>query len=139
MDLTYATIILLACMIFVLSAMVGYLYWQQTRIHQNVQSLGIIISSLVNPPAELVEEKTVHVEPQAVDVPTVEQEEEDDRVSVEHVTEAPATSTEPEDVDIDDLHEKTASQLRELLTQKGIPFGKRDSKSVLIELLKATA
>jgi hypothetical protein len=51
--------------------------------------------------------------------------------------ETPATAELP--VDIDDLQSKTAVQLRELLTQKGIPFGKRDSKSALIELLKATA
>jgi hypothetical protein len=46
----------------------------------------------------------------------------------------------PEDkVDIDDLQDKTATQLREILTKKGIPFGKRDSKPMLIQLLKATA
>ena len=135
MDLTYATIILLASMIFVLSAMVGYLYWQQTRISQNVQSLSIIVSTLASPPQEAVEvEEEVAPETQAVDVPVIE-EEEDDRVSVEQVSEPPPA---PE-VDIDDLHEKTSAQLRELLTQKGIPFGKRDSKNVLIELLKATA
>lgn len=134
MDLTYATIILLASMIFVLSAMVGYLYWQQTRISQNVQSLSIIVSTLASPPQETVEvEQEVVAETQAVDVPVVE--EEDDRVSVEHVSEPPPA---PE-VDIDDLQEKTSAQLRELLTQKGIPYGKRDSKTVLIELLKATA
>jgi len=121
-------------MIFVLSAMVGYLYWQQTRISQNVQSLGIIVSTLASPPQETVEvEQEVVAETQAVDVPVVE--EEDDRVSVEHVSEPPPA---PE-VDIDDLQEKTSAQLRELLTQKGIPYGKRDSKTVLIELLKATA
>jgi hypothetical protein len=123
-------------MIFVLSAMVGYLYWQQTRINQNVQSLSIIVSTLANPPQETVEvEEEVAPETQAVDVPVIEEEEEDDRVSVEQVSEPPP----PPEVDVDDLHEKTSAQLRELLTQKGIPFGKRDSKNVLIELLKATA
>jgi len=135
MDLTYATIILLASMIFVLSAMVGYLYWQQTRINQNVQSLSIIVSTLASPPQETVEvEQEVVAETQAVDVPVVE-EEEDDRVSVEHVSEPPPA---PE-IDVDDLQEKTSAQLRELLTQKGIPYGKRDSKTALIEMLKATA
>jgi hypothetical protein len=122
-------------MIFVLSAMVGYLYWQQTRINQNVQSLSIIVSTLASPPQETVEvEQEVVAETQAVDVPVVE-EEEDDRVSVEHVSEPPPA---PE-IDVDDLQEKTSAQLRELLTQKGIPYGKRDSKTALIELLKATA
>ena len=144
MDLAYVTIIVLASMIFVLSGMVGYLYWQQTRLQQSIHSLGIVVSTLANPPeleAELEPEpEPVPVpqpvaQPQAVDVE--EEEEEDDRVSVEHVSEAPPK--ESANVDIDDLQSKTASQLREILTQKGIPFGKRDSKSVLIELLKATA
>jgi len=142
MDLAYVTIIVLASMIFVLSGMVGYLYWQQTRLQQSIHSLGIVVSTLANPPeleAELEPEPVPVpepvVQPQAVAVE--EEEEEDDRVSVEHVSEAPPKETA--NVDIDDLQSKTASQLREILTQKGIPFGKRDSKSVLIELLKATA
>ena len=142
MDLAYVTIIVLASMIFVLSGMVGYLYWQQTRLQQSIHSLGIVVSTLANPPeleAELEPEPVPIpeqvVQPQAVAVE--EEEEEDDRVSVEHVSEAPPKETA--NVDIDDLQSKTASQLREILTQKGIPFGKRDSKSVLIELLKATA
>jgi hypothetical protein len=139
MDLTYATIVVLASMMFVLSGMVGYLYWQQTRLQQNINSLSIVVSSLVNPP---------EVEPEPLSQPTVpeptpsalqaEDEEEDDRVSVENVTEPPSKDASPP-VDIDDLQNNTAAQLREILTQKGIPFGKRDSKSVLIELLKATA
>ena len=135
MDLTYATIILLASMIFVLSAMIGYLYWQQTRINQNLQSLSMIVATLATPPQETVEvEEEVVQETQTIDLPVVE-EEEDDRVSVEHISEPPPA---PE-IDVDDLHDKTSAQLRELLTQKGIPYGKRDSKNVLIELLKATA
>jgi hypothetical protein len=142
MDLAYVTIIVLASMIFVLSGMVGYLYWQQTRLQQSIHSLGIVVSTLANPPELEAEPEPEPVpvpepvaQPQAVAVE--EEEEEDDRVSVEHVSEAPPK--EAANVDIDDLQSKTASQLREILTQKGIPFGKRDSKSVLIELLKATA
>ena len=70
------------------------------------------------------------------------EEEEDDRVSVkeevEHVAGPPEEKKE-EKVDIDDIQDKTAAQLREMLTKKGIPFGKRDSKPILIQLLKATA
>jgi hypothetical protein len=122
-------------MIFVLSAMIGYLYWQQTRINQNLQSLSMIVATLATPPQETVEvEEEVVQETQTIDLPVVE-EEEDDRVSVEHISEPPPA---PE-IDVDDLHDKTSAQLRELLTQKGIPYGKRDSKNVLIELLKATA
>ena len=152
MDLTYATIVVLASMMFVLSGMVGYLYWQQTRLQQSIQSLSLVVSSLVNPPAlesEPEAEPQSEAESERAPAPTAEpspvstedeeedeEDEEDDRVSVEHVTESPRKESP---LDIDDLQTKTAIQLREILTQKGIPFGKRDSKTVLIELLKATA
>ena len=141
MDLTYASILVLAAMVFVVSGMVGYLYWQLTRLQQHVQSMSLVITSLVTPPP--VEDVIADVAPPSeteADVEIEEDEpevEEDDRVSVEHVTAPPAAAKE--EVDIDDLQSKTAVQLRELLTQKGIPSGKRDSKSALIELLKATA
>ena len=83
------------------------------------------------------------------------EEEEDDRVSVEkepevEIVNAPDTKkpiVEEEEsapasadhVDTDELQDKTAAELREMLTKKGIPFGKRDAKTVLIQLLKATA
>jgi hypothetical protein len=129
MDLTHATIVVLASMMFVLSAMVGYLYWQHTRLNQSIQSLAVVVSSIVNvapPPApheEQDEEEAVPEPPKPEAEPKPEPEE-DDRVSV---------------VDVDDLQSKTAAQLRELLDKKGIPYGKRDSKTTLIELLKATA
>ena len=132
MDLTYATIIVLASMMFVLSAMVGYLYWQHTRLHQSIQSLAIVVSTLVNPPALPQPEPEPEAEPEAEPEPEVQAKpEEDDRVSV--------TPPSPTDIDVDDLQTKTAAQLRELLEKKGIPYGKRDSKTTLIELLKATA
>jgi len=128
MDLTHATIVVLASMMFVLSGMVGYLYWQHTRLNQSIQSLAVVVSSIVNvapPPApqEEEQEEVVPEPPKAQAEPEPEAEE-DDRVSV---------------VDVDDLQSKTAAQLRELLDKKGIPYGKRDSKTTLIELLKATA
>jgi hypothetical protein len=139
MDLTYATIVVLASMIFVLSAMIGYIYWQQTRLQQNLQSLGIVVSNLVNPPGRLEEEaETEEVKKddiQEVELPEVDEEEEedDDRVSVEHV------KAQPPPIDVDELSNKTKAQLQELLKEKGLPYAKSDSKSVLIELLKATA
>jgi hypothetical protein len=42
-------------------------------------------------------------------------------------------------MDTDNLDEKTTKELRELLTKRGIPFGKRDNKTALISLLKATS
>lgn len=133
MELTYATIVILASMIFVLSGMIGYLYWQQTRMLQHIQSLAIVISTQLVPQHQEQEKHEEEVE---------ESEEEDDRVSVKEEevekVEGPPAEEKKED-DIDDLQDKTAAQLRDLLTKKGIPFGKRDSKPVLIQLLKATA
>ena len=143
MELTYATIVVLASMVFVLSAMVGYLYWQQTRMLQHIQSLAIVVSTQLVPRQQLeVEQEEVPQEEEKQEE-VQEEEEEDDRVSVkeevEHVSGPPEEKKVEERVDIDELQDKTAAQLREMLTKKGIPFGKRDSKPVLIQLLKATA
>jgi len=144
MELTYATIVILASMIFVLSGMVGYLYWQQTRMLQHIQSLAIVISTHVVPRHE----EQPMAQEEHLEESSESEDEEDDRVSVkaEETVEtvegppAPAVEEKKDDkVDIDDLQDKTAIQLRELLTKKGIPFSKRDAKPVLIQLLKATA
>lgn len=135
MELTYVTIVVLASMVFVLSGMVGYLYWQQTRMLEHLQSLAIALATHIEQTRqdEVTEDAPLQQE---------EEESEDDRVSVAReqveVVEGPPTSTEVSNDDVDDLHDKTSAQLRELLTKKGIPFGKRDSKTVLLELLKAT-
>jgi flagellar biosynthesis component FlhA len=132
MQLTYATIAVLASMIFVLSGMIGYVYWQQTRMLQHIQSLALALATHVEHVRQM--EQPAQLEP--------EEEEEDDRVSVKEpveIVEGPPTATTPDEDDTDDLQEKTSSQLRELLTKKGIPFGKRDSKTVLLQLLKATS
>ena len=127
MQFTYVTIVVLASMMFVLSGMVGYLYWQQTKLLQHVQSLALALATHV----ENTRVPEVEAEPEEEE----EVEEEDDRVSVAketvEVVEGPP--------DVDDIQSKTASQLRELLSAKGIPFGKRDPKTTLLELLKATA
>lgn len=146
MDLTLVSIIVLAALVFILSGMVGYLYWQQTRLMQSVQSLALAFTSHLAPPAlePVAELATEQVETE--DVQEAEIAEDDDRVSVEqgleetieHVEEAPRVA-ETHDDDIDDYQSKTAKQLREILSKRGIPFGKSDSKSALIELLKATA
>ena len=135
MELTYVTIVVLASMIFVLAGIVGYLYWQQTRMLQHLQSLAMALASFVESQRH---EPQPEPEPEHV-------EEEDDRLSVEveekvEVVEGPPSKTPTvTDVDVDDFDEKTAPQLRELLSKKGIPYGKRDSKSVLLQLLKASS
>jgi hypothetical protein len=127
MELTYVTIVVLASMMFALSGMVGYVYWQQTRMLQHIQSLSAVLSTHFVPYTE--------PEPEAEPIPSPpEEEEEDDRVSVEEKVENVEGP-----VDVDDIQGKTVVQLRELLTQKGIPYGKRDSKTVLLQLLKATS
>jgi len=132
MELTYVTIVVLALMIFVLSGMIGYLYWQQTRMLQHLQSLALALATHV--------ENTKQQEVQSQEE-EAEEEEEDDRVSVKEKVEVvdgpPAPPVTP--VDVDELQSKSAAELRELLTKKGIPFGKRDSKNVLVQLLKATS
>lgn len=134
MELTYATIVILASLVFVLSGMVGYLYWQQTRMLQNIQSLAIVVSSHFTAPPPMPEEEVVEEEK-----PVEEEEsetEEDDRVSVKEEVEKVEG---PPKEDIDDLQDKTKKQLQEMLTKKGIPYNKADAKPVLIQLLKATA
>jgi hypothetical protein len=138
MELTYVTIVVLASMIFVLSGMVGYLYWQQTRMLQHLQSLAFALA------AHVENTRAQEPEPESEAEVREEEEEEDDRVSVKEQVEVvegppPATATKVEETDVDDLQDKTSVELRELLTKKGIPYGKRDSKTVLIQLLKATS
>jgi hypothetical protein len=112
------SVLVLATMVAVLAGMVGYMYWQQNRVLLAVSSLSSFVAS-----------QFVKAEP--------EPEVEDDRESVE---ETPETKEEVEVVEeIDDLQGKTTAELRDLLSKKGIPYGKRDSKSVLLQLLKASA
>jgi hypothetical protein len=139
MELTYVTIVVLACMIFVLAGMVGYLYWQQTRMLQHLQSLAMAFATHLQPQPEQL------LQPES----EAEADEEDDRVSVKEeveVVEGPPkeeektlTATSAAEDDVDDIQSKTASELRDILTKKGIPFGKRDSKAVLLQLLQATS
>jgi|Laugresbdmm110sn_1035088.scaffolds.fasta_scaffold61999_2 2-hydroxychromene-2-carboxylate isomerase len=136
MDFLSAAVVVLASMIFVLSGMMGYLFWQQNRLLQHVQGLAVAVSTVLTPPV---------VEDTPPEVPVQEEpvKEEDDRVSVDEddvevVEGPPVTATIPEKTDVDDLQDKTVKQLQELLTQKGIPYGKRDAKTVLLQLLKAT-
>uniref|UniRef100_A0A6C0CJK5 HeH/LEM domain-containing protein n=1 Tax=viral metagenome TaxID=1070528 RepID=A0A6C0CJK5_9ZZZZ len=136
MELTYVAVVVLASMMFVLSGMVGYLYWQQTRMMQHLQSLAVVISTqfIQHTPEPLPEPEP---EPEAEAEAEKEEAEEDDRLPV--VEEKADVVEGPPEVDVDSLEGKTAAQLKEILTQKGIPFGKRDSKPVLIQLIKATA
>jgi hypothetical protein len=127
------SVLVLATMVLVLAGMVGYMYWQQNKVMSVVSSLSSFVASQLVPPldvdsdveeeddrASVVEEKTVEVV-DTVEIPTV---------PVADVKQEP---------DVDDLQTKTSAELREVLSKKGIPYGKRDSKTVLLQLLKASS
>lgn len=130
MEFLHASIALLASMVLVLAGMVGWLYWQQTRLFQNMNSIVMVIGELARPPPS---------------PPAPVATEEDDRASVEEEEEPPAPPKAeviegpPAPIDTDGLEGKTKKELQDMLTKRGIPYGKGDSKNILISLLKATA
>ena len=140
---TNLSVLILATMVAVLAGMVGYMYWQQSRVIQAVTSLSQFVAS------QFVKQPDIEVQNEDED----DSDSEDDRESVlvleqesdKNVVSAPVAPTTVEDkpveivTDIDDLQGKTAPELKELLSKKGIPYGKRDSKSVLLQLLKASS
>ena len=144
MEFLHASIALLASMVLVLAGMVGWIYWQQTRLFQNMNAVALVIGDLnqtlmaniVQPKIELatIPEPTETL--QRADIP-VSDDEEDDRLSIEK--EAEVISGPPEALDMDGLQDKSKKELQEILTTRGIPYSKSDAKGVLISLLKATA
>lgn len=157
MDFTFATIAIISVMIFVLAGMVGFVYWRQTLLLQQVDTLAGALAGLMakykfdhtRAPAD-VEVTTTEAPPPTADAEEAHAEpESDDRLSVveeaiEKVTGPPASATAAHahteaEIDVDSLLTKTAPQLRQMLNDRGIPYGKRDSKGVLIELLKAVS
>lgn len=128
MEFLHVSIALLASMILVLAGMVGWLYWQQSRLFQNMNSIVMIIGEMARPP----EPMTAVVEPE------VQQQQDDDRVSV-HPEPEEETAVVVSDLETDGLESKTKKELKEILTKRGIPFGPKDDKNALISLLKATA
>jgi flagellar basal body-associated protein FliL len=122
------SVVILASMVAILAGMVGYMYWQQSRILQVVSSLSVFVTSqfIKQPDLDLEEDDRESVEESPKEVETSETTE---------TKESPVEVVE----DVDDLQGKTSSELKELLSKKGIPYGKRDSKSVLLQLLKAAS
>ena len=126
-------------MVFVLAGMVGWLYWQQTRLFQNMNSVLMAIGDITHAmdnsvPAEPEPES----KPVPVAVPEPVEEEEDDRASVEE-TAAEVVDGPPAPIDVDALQGKTKKELQDMLSKRGLPFSKTDAKPILISLLKATA
>ena len=146
MEFLHASLALLASMVLVLAGMVGWLYWQQTRLFQNMNSVIMVIGELTRPPppeedltelvtlSEKVGESIAEVKEAAAPA------EEDDRASVEQETSGvDVVEGPPAPLDTDGLESKSKKELQEILTKRGIPFGKQDTKSGLLSLLKATA
>lgn len=133
MEFQQASIALLASMVLVLAGMVGWLYWQQTKIFQNMNNIVAVIGELAQRPAQIA-----FPEPVKEEVPEAE---EDDRVTVEDEgrPEVPVVEGPPDHLDTDNLDEKTKKELQDILTKRGIPYSKSDNKTALISLLKATA
>ena len=114
---------------------------------QNMNAIALVIGDLnqtlmtvmpqpARPELVTLPEPTETV--QKADVPTSDDEEEDDRLSVNQES-ADVVAGPPEPLDTDGLQDKSKKELQELLTTRGIPYGKADNKNVLISLLKATA
>jgi hypothetical protein len=139
MELLHAAVALLASMVFVLAGMVGWLYWQQTRLFQNMNSvlmaIGDITRMIEKPEPEPEAPPVLSVAPLAA--PATD-EDEDDRASVEESA-SEVVDGPPAPLDVDSLQSKSKKELQEMLTKRGLPFSKTDSKSTLTSLLKATA
>ena len=136
MEIQQAAVALLAALVLVLGGIVGWLYWQQQRLFQNMNAIVAAIGELATRPAEIT-----FPEPEPVPEPEPEAEEEtDDRVSVEEeaLPDVQIVSGPPA-LDTDGLESKSKKELQEILTKRGIPFGKGDNKTALVSLLKATA
>jgi hypothetical protein len=139
MEFEQAAIALLASMVLVLAGMIGWLYWQQTRMFQNMNSIVMVVGELASRPTFVAPEAVTDEEVQPTTEETVSPDipdDEDDRVSVEAET---AQATLVEGPDTDDLDGKTKKELQDILIKRGIPFSKGDTKPALISLLKATS
>jgi hypothetical protein len=140
MEIQQAATALLAALVLVLGGIVGWLYWQQQRLFQNMNAIVAAIGELATRPAipitfpEPVPEAELQPEPE----PEAESEE-DDRVSVDELPEVQIVSGPPAALDTDGLESKSKKELQDILTKRGIPFGKADNKTALVSLLKATA
>jgi len=147
MEFFHGVVALVAGIVLILTGLVAWMYVQQSRMAQAINALAIAITA--PPPSfapepdrepEVSHEDELHVPAPAAapegetEVAPAPEAEHDDRVSVH----------EDEDVelmgeDMATLGGKTAAQLREMLTTKGIPYSKSDKKSTLISLIQAAS
>lgn len=141
MDFDKAAVALLASMVLVLAGMVGWLYWQQQRIFQNMNNIVAVVGELAARPATMISfpepEPEHQTAPEEEGAPPAEQE--DDRVSVDETSPEVPTVDGPPGLDTDGLESKTKKELQDILTKRGLPFNRSDNKTALLSLLKATA
>ena len=139
-EFIHGIVALLAGLILVLTALVGWLYLQQSRMSHAINALAVAVTA---PPPSFMY-STLPQEQEYVAAP----ESSDDRLSVHEAAadlDAPAPSehivesAEAADDDDATVSGKTVSQLRDMLTAKGIPFNKSDKKSTLISLVQVSA
>ena len=133
-DPMVGAVALLGTIVFAMVGAVAWLYWQQNKLFTNMNSLVGAFSELV----QQTRAPVLAPEPE----PEPEPQPEDDRASVaesEKVAAPEVVDGPPAPMDVDSLDSKTKKELQDILTKRGIPFGKGDSKNVLVSLLKATA
>uniref|UniRef100_A0A6C0HK70 HeH/LEM domain-containing protein n=1 Tax=viral metagenome TaxID=1070528 RepID=A0A6C0HK70_9ZZZZ len=165
-EFIHGVVALLAGLILVLTALVGWLYLQQSRMSHAINALAVAVTA--PPPSFMYSSQ----------IPPEQEEQQqfvddlDDRLSVhdldasadafadasadasadaapsEHLLEqvedvaaapAPAPAPEASSSADDDVAGKTVAQLRDMLTAKGIPFNKSDKKSTLVSLVQVSA
>jgi len=140
MEIQQAATALLAAIVLVLGGIVGWLYWQQQRLFQNMNAMVAAIGELATRPAvPITFPEPAEPAPEPVVEEKPEPEEEDDRVSVDELPEVQIVSGPGAALDTDGLESKSKKELQDILTKRGIPFGKADNKTALVSLLKATA
>jgi hypothetical protein len=145
MEFFHGVVALVAGIVLILTGLVAWMYVQQSRMAQAINALAIAITA---PPPSFAqhspetehehEPEVSHEDELSAPAPAPPQ---DDRVSVhedaEHEHEGDDVELMGEDMAT--LGGKTAVQLREMLTAKGIPYSKSDKKSTLISLLQAAS
>lgn len=151
-EFIHGVVALLAGLILVLTALVGWLYLQQSRMSHAINALAVAVTA---PPPSFMYSSSEPPAPE--EQHHVVDENDDDRLSVhdldvaaaspsEHILEqvedaaaaAPLAAPEASSAD-DDVAGKTIAQLRDMLTAKGIPFNKSDKKSTLVSLVQVSA
>jgi cytoskeletal protein RodZ len=155
MEFFHGIVALLAGIVLVLTGLVAWLYIQQSRMSQAINALAVAVTAppvsfTASLPPELHEEEQQqeeecadlpplesHDQVQEAHVPEMEQvgelvPETDDRVSVHEEVEEAQVQT----MDAVDVSGKTVAELRQLLTERGIPFNKSDKKTTLISLVQ---